>query len=168
VFDDDLMADNLPCPYYFLFKIKKALKNKNFYNFLDLGCGSGRIIDFFDKNFPNKYLIGFEYSNAQYEYCKKIFEKKKNIKIIQADFTKSDFFQYDADCYFFNRPFKKDLKFIEFIEKIINFSINKKKVTFIFINCEKKFIEKLKNIQCIESFYISNTRGFSIYSLNNN
>ena len=47
--NNDLMADNLPCPYYFLFKIKKALKNQNFYNFLDLGCGSGRVIYFFNK-----------------------------------------------------------------------------------------------------------------------
>ena len=38
----DFMSNNIPCPYYFLYKIKKTLKNNNFYRFLDLGCGSGR------------------------------------------------------------------------------------------------------------------------------
>ena len=65
---------------------------------------------------------------------KKLFQNQKNIKIIQADFTRSDFFQYDADCYFLNNPFvsnteyfaskpnikaillKKNSELIEFIE----------------------------------------------------
>ena len=164
--DNDLMTDNLPCPYYFLFKIKKALKNKNFYNFLDLGCGSGRVIDFFNKSFPIKNLIGIEYFNNQFEYCEKIFQDKKNIKIVQADFTKSDFFQYNADCYFFNDPFKKNLEFIKCVEKIINFSLNKKQSLLIFVNHNKKIIDELKNIRCIESFYVSNIKGYSICCLN--
>ena len=32
----------------------------NFTKFIDLGCGSGRIIEFFNKNFPDKNLIGIE------------------------------------------------------------------------------------------------------------
>ena len=164
--DNDLMTDNLPFPYYFLFKIKKALKNQNFYNFLDLGCGSGRVIDFFNKSFPNKNLIGIEYFNNQFEYCEKVFQDKKNIKIVQADFTKSDFFQYNADCYFFNDPFKKNLEFIKCVEKIINFSLNKKQSLLIFVNHNKKIIDELKNIRCIESFYVSNIKGYSICRLN--
>ena len=105
--NNNRMSDNIPCPYYFLFKIKKTLKKNNFLKFLDLGCGSGRVIDFFNKNFPNKNLIGIEYFDLQYEYCKKIFQNQKNIKIIQTDFIKSDLLQFDADCYFFNDPFKK-------------------------------------------------------------
>jgi len=119
--NNDLMADNLPCPYYFLFKIKKTLKKNNF------------------RNFFNKNFIGIEYFTNQFEYCKKVFQEQKNIKIIQADFTKSDFFQYDADCYFINGPFKKNLESIEFIEKIINFSL-KKKILFIFINHNMKIV----------------------------
>ena len=75
--DNDSMADNLPCPYYFLSRIKKTLTNTNFSNFLDLGCGSGRVIDFFNKNFPNINLIGIEYFPHQYEYCKRIFQNQK-------------------------------------------------------------------------------------------
>ena len=181
----DFMSNNIPCPYYFLYKIKKTLKNNNFYRFLDLGCGSGRVINFFNKNFYNKNFIGIEYFSDQYEYCKKNFQNQNNIKIIQADFTRSDFFQYDADCYFLNNPFvsntqyfaskpniksillKKNSELIEFIEKIINFSL-KKNILFIFVNYNKKIIEKLKNIRCIESYYINDTKGYSIYCLNNN
>ena len=53
------MSDNIPCPYYFLIKIKKMLNEKNFTKFIDLGCGSGRVIDFFHKNFKNKNFFGY-------------------------------------------------------------------------------------------------------------
>ena len=165
--NNDLMTDNIPCPYYLLFKIKKNLKNNNFLQFLDLGCGSGRVIDFVNKNFPNKNLTGIEYFTIQYEYCKKIFRKQENIKIVQADFTKLDLAQYDADCYFFNDPFKKNSEFVACMERIINSSLKKEKILFIFVNFNKKNIEQLKNIQCIESFYINNNKGYSIYCLNN-
>ena len=31
---NEFLADNIPCPYYFLLKIKKFLKKNNFYKFL--------------------------------------------------------------------------------------------------------------------------------------
>ena len=52
----DKMADNIPCPYYFLKKIKKILKKNEFNRFLDLGCGSGRIIDFLGVPFGSKHF----------------------------------------------------------------------------------------------------------------
>ena len=165
--NNDSMTDNFPCPYYFLFKIKKTLKNTNFRNFIDLGCGYGRTIDFYNKNFSNKNFLGIEYFTNQYKYCKKIFHKQKNIEIVQADFTKLNFLKYNPDCYFINHPFKKGMEFIKFIEKLISFSI-KKNCLFIFVNCNKETIEELKNIQCIESFYINKIQGYSICSLNNN
>ena len=79
----------------------------------------------------------------------------------------SDFFQYNADCYFINGPFKKNVKFVKFMETVFNTS-SKKKILFLFINCPKKTIEELKNIQCIESFYINKIQGYSICHLNNN
>jgi SAM-dependent methyltransferase len=161
------MSDNIPCPYYFLFKMKKTLKRENFLNFIDLGCGSGRVINFFNKNFPNKKFIGIEYFATQYNYCKKIFKNQSNVEIIQADFAKSDFYKHKADCYFFNDPFTNSVDFIKFIENIIK-SSDKKKILFIFVNYNKKVIDELKNMQCIDSFYISNIKGYSICSLDNN
>ena len=114
-------AEDIPCPYYFLFKIKKILKNKDFKIFLDLGCGSWRIIDFFNKDFPEKDYIGVEYFEDQYEYCKKRFEEHHNIKIIKADFTRINFLEYNADCYFFNNPFNDEEVFTDLINsKAVN------------------------------------------------
>ena len=160
------MSDNIPCPYYFLAKIEKTLKNKDFSKFLDLGCGSGRVINFFDRNFQNKSLVGIEYFDAQYQYCKKKFQNQKNIEIFQENFAKIDLSQYDADCYFFNEPFRNNSELIQLIEKIINFSSNQKKILFIFVNHNKDVIEGFKKIRCIENFYINKTRGYSIYCLN--
>ena len=163
---NEYMTDDIPCPYYFLIKIKKNLKKNNFNKLLDLGSGSGRVIEFFNKNFSNKNFMGVEYFSNQYDYSRKIFKEEKNIKIIKADFTKMDFFQYDSDCYFFNDPFKNSSEFIEFMEKTTNFYLNKKNVLFIFVNFNKKIIENLENIRCIESHYISEKKGYSIYCLN--
>ena len=161
----DVMSNNIPCPYLFLHKIKKILKKNNFHKFIDLGCGSGRVINFLNKVFPNKILIGIEYFENQYRYCKKIFENEGNIKIIQADFTKIDVSKYDADCYFFNDPFTTTSNFMHFIDKTIN-SSTKKKTLFIFVNYNKNVLEKLKNIQLIESYYVSDIKGYSIYCTN--
>ncbi len=51
--ENNKMSDDIPCPYYFLYKIKKILSKFNFKTFLDLGCGSGRVIDFFTKKIYN-------------------------------------------------------------------------------------------------------------------
>ena len=88
---NDTMTDNTPSPYYFLHRIKKIIRNKDFEIFLDLGCGSGRVIDFFNKSLLNKNFIGIEYFDEQVSYCKKNFAQHENIQIIQADFTKFNF-----------------------------------------------------------------------------
>ena len=136
--ENNKMSDDIPCPYYFLYKIKKVLSKFNFKTFLDLGCGSGRVIDFFSKNLIQVDFVGIEYFSKQYNYCKKIFENKKNIKIVQADFLKFDFFQYDPDCFFLNRPINDDLVFIENIKKLLNFPHKQKKILLIFVNCDSK------------------------------
>jgi SAM-dependent methyltransferase len=163
----NVMSSNIPCPYYFLYKIKKILLARNFNIFLDLGCGSGRVIDFFQKNTLNKNFVGIEYLLNQFSYCKNIFNNNKNINIINTDFLKHDFSKYNADCYFFNHPIGDDLIFIELIRKIINFK-RKKKILFIFVNCTDNIFEPLKNAECISKFYITSNKGYSIFCLNNN
>ena len=145
---------------------KSSILNQKF-SFLDLGCGSGRVIDFFQRGTINKKFIGIEYFFNQYTYCKNIFSNKKHIKIINEDFLKQDFLKYDADCYFFNHPISEDSVFIELVEKIVN-SSNKRKVLFIFVNCGPNIFEPLKHAECIDKFYIKDKKGYSIFCLNNN
>ena len=164
---NNIMTDNIPCPYYFLHKIEKEIRHRDFKIFLDMGCGSGRTIDFFNKSLLNKSFIGIEYFEEQFLYCTKNFEMYKNIKLVQANFIKFDFLQYDADCYFFNHPIKDDIIFTDLIKKIINSVHNKKSILLIFVNCNNNTLKSLKNAQLIESYYVNDNKGFSIYGVNN-
>ena len=164
---NNIMTDNIPCPYYFLHKIEKKIKDRDFKIFLDMGCGSGRVIDFFSRNLLNKNFIGIEYFEEQFLHCKKNIEIHENIKLFQADFIKFDFLQYEADCYFFNQPIKDDIIFTDLIKKIINSVHNKKSILLIFVNCNNNILKSLKNVQLIESYYVNDNKGFSIYGVNN-
>ena len=163
------MSDNIPYPFFFLVKIKKTLSLANFTKFIDLGCGSGRVINFFNKNFPNKNFIGIEYFSSQYNYCKKIFAKNSNIKIYQEDFTKIDFLQYNADCFFFNNPWRNEDDPFDYILNMSK-SLSDKTYLIILVNYSKKFCEKLndtlKNSKCIDSYYIKHNKGYHILELN--
>ena len=140
--NNSTMTDNIPCPYYLLSIIKKHLVKSNFIRLVDLGCGSGRVIDFFNKSFPKKEFIGIEYFSQQFEYCKNSFDKNDNIKIIQADFTKIDVV-INKRGYYHSYIF------------------------FIIINYNKQTREKIKNIEIIETYYISENTGYSICCSNN-
>ena len=155
------MTDDIPCPYYFMFKILKVLKKKKFKSFIDLGCGSGRIIDFIDKNFTNKKLVGIEYFDQQYNYSKKIFEKSKNISIIQSDFTKLNLRRNIYDIYFISAPFKNKKDFLKFMKKFTKIEKIKKKIIIV-INYEKKLLQKVNKLRFIDSFYLSKDKGYSI------
>ena len=162
------MSDNIPCPFYFLNKIKKKLKKEKFKKFMDLGCGSGRIIDFFNKNFTdNKFFLGVEYFDKQYEVCKKNFINQDNIKIIKSDFNNSSIFENDFDCCFLNAPFKKNEDFLKFMSLMQNYSFNKR-ILIITVNIDKNVVEKIDNIEFIENFFIGNNKGYSIFCLNAN
>ena len=164
----NLMNDNIPCPYYFLNKIDKFFKNNNFQTFVDLGCGSGRVINFFNRRFKNKNFIGIDFFAEQINYCKKIFLNYNNIKLIQADIVKTDFLKYDVDCYFLNEPINNDIIFIELIKKIVDTQLLNKKIFFIFVNCNLSLIKSLKNIELIENYYITKNRGYCICTININ
>ena len=72
-----------------------------------------------------------------------------------------------ADCYFFNHPIKDDIIFTDLIKKIINSVHNKKSILLIFVNCNNNILKSLKNVQLIESYYVNDNKGFSIYGVNN-
>lgn len=160
---NDLMTDNIPCPYFFLSKIKKDLSGDSFSKLIDLGCGSGRIIDFFNNNYSNKKFVGIDFFEEQYNYCSKIFKNHENIEIIKSDFTKINLSKHESDCFFISAPFKNNQDFIEFLHKLIN-SSHKKKRLFIIINYDKNIIDNFKELKCIKSFYVGNRTGYSIYT----
>ena len=155
------MADNIPCPYYFLFKIKKVIKFYKFKSLIDLGCGSGRIIDFINNNFDNKKICGVEFFNSQYQYCKKVFKYNKNIKVIKSDFTKLKLSKINFDVIFISAPFNNKNDFKKFMNTLCGKKLFKKKI-FIIINYDYKLIKSIKRLKFIDSFYFSKEKGYSI------
>ena len=155
------MADNIPCPYYFLYKINKFLKKRNFNSVIDLGCGSGRIINFINNKYKNKKITGIEYFNEQYNYAKEIFKKSKNISIKKLNFVKINFSKKIYDVYFLSAPFKKKKDFLKFMNKLAKINKVKKRIIII-INYDKKLINKVKKLRFINSFYLSKEKGYSI------
>ena len=117
-------TDNIPCPYFFLEMISNFLKKKNIKSLIDLGCGSGRVLYFFNQK-HNIKLFGIEYYQESYKLCNNMFSSNNNIKIINNDFLKVSISQLVADCYFLNDPLKNFNSFKFIIEKILK--INKKK-----------------------------------------
>jgi len=163
------MDDNTPYPYFFLLKIKRSLKVLDFKKFIDLGCGSGRVINFFNKSFPNKSFVGIEYFPKPYNYCRKIFEKNSNIEILRDDFRKIDLIKIDADCYFFNNPWRNEIEPLDFIINMSQLFTNKS-IFIILANYSEKFCERLnknlKNSQCIDKFFIKFNKGYYIFKIN--
>ena len=155
------MADNIPCPYYFLFKIKKNISQIKFKSFIDLGCGSGRIIDFINRNFLNKKIYGVEYFSKQYKFCKLLFKSESNIKIIKSDFTKLKLKNINYDIIFISAPFNKKVDFKKFMIKICRNKLFKNKI-FVIINYDYNLIKSIKSLRFIDTFYLSKEKGYSI------
>ena len=156
-------TDNIPCPYYFLVKIKNFIINKNIKSFLDLGCGNGRVIYFFNKNFNIKYY-GIEFFEKSYNYCKNLFLNDPNIQITNEDFRNLNFLSKDIDCFFLNDPLKNTKDFEIVVNSICQkYNKTNKKYYIILINVKKDRLKFFSNLQLV-NFETINTRGYYIYS----
>mgnify|MGYP001177098329 CR=1 FL=1 len=172
-FSKNEMADNIPCPYYFLHKIKKFLLNKNIKSFIDLGSGYGRVIFFFNKYFKINYC-GVEYFDQPFKFSKFLFKKNENIHIKNENFTNLSFLNEEYDCFFLNEPLKnkKDFEFV--INNIIKkYRIKDKKYYIILINMTKEDLKIFSNLNLVDSEIIytkeekspwRHNRGYYIYS----
>ena len=85
---------------------------------MDLGCGDGRSIFFFNKQLKINFN-GIEYDPYVYGNCKKLFNKYDNIKINHDDIMSFKFLEYNNDCFFIGDPLKKKYDFDKLIQKIL-------------------------------------------------
>ena len=104
---------NIPTPYYFLHLIKKYLKEQKIdnFNFIDMGCGSGRLVNYFEKNFK-RIFVGIDINSKIITENKKKFNKVNN--------------------YFFTIDLKEIKSFSDI--NFLDFVIDKKKQNIIFIS----------------------------------
>ena len=156
-------TDNMPCPYFFLVKIEKFIKDNNLKFLVDLGCGGGRVIYFLNKKLSINYM-GIEYYEKAFLKCKNLFLKNKNVEIVNNNFMELDFSQIDNDCYFINDPLKDVNDFNSLITNLIKINHNLNKlVYFILVNVKKNKLEIFNKYQLIECLNIGN-RGYFIFS----
>ena len=118
VLNNDRFTDNIPCPYFFLHKLKKFFLNTDIKSFVDLGCGDGRSIFFFNKQLKINFN-GIEYDPYVYGNCKKLFNKYDNIKINHDDIMSFKFLEYNNDCFFIGDPLKKNMILINLFKKFL-------------------------------------------------
>ncbi len=104
---------NIPTPYYFLHLIKKYLKEQKIdnFNFIDMGCGSGRLVNYLEKNFK-RIFIGIDINRRL------IIENKKKFN--------------QVNNYFFTIDLKEIKSFSDI--NFLDFVIDKKKQNIIFIS----------------------------------
>ena len=167
----DYIAPNIPTPYYFLYLIKKKIISEKYksFNFIDLGCGSGRLVKYFDKNFDINF-IGIDISQNVIETNKSKF-KKDNFKFFLMDLKKikeiSDLELLDP------KILDKDLNIV-FIsdsvdaQTIYNFlPIFKQKLgNFFFIMVNQKDLDVFSGLDSIGNIFFKNkTRNINFFKI---
>ncbi len=153
-------TDTIPCPYYFLHKIFNFIKNENIKSFIDLGCGNGRVIYFFNKRMKIDYL-GVELFEDAYNTCLKIFKNNDNVKLENKSFFDLDF-NNSYDCYFLNDPLKEVGDHNRLIKTIISSLKTSQKPLFVTVNLTHGKDDVFTPMHLIYSFTI-NSRSIKIY-----
>ena len=152
---------SVPTPYYCLSLIEKNISKKK-YDFIDFGCGQGRVIDYIRKIQNIQKIIGIENNSKLKSKLKKYIDNKTKIYI--DDCTNNNFLNFlikkqkgkNLILYFYH-PFS---------DKILNtvlkkFLIKSKKEImiiimgeiFIYTNLKKKFKLKQKKLHNLLNIY---------------
>ena len=152
---------SVPTPYYCLSLIEKNISKKK-YDFIDFGCGQGRVINYLRKIQNIQKIIGIENNSKLESKLKKYIDNKTKIYI--DDCTNNNFLNFlikkqkgkNLILYFYH-PFS---------DKILNtvlkkFLIKSKKEImiiimgeiFIYTNLKKKFKLKQKKLHNLLNIY---------------
>ena len=156
-------TDTIPCSYYFLSIIYKKIKDRNIRSFIDLGCGNGRVLYFFNKKLKINY-VGVELFRNSYDNCLKIFKNSSNINIINKNFFDLNFKETNLDCYFLNDPLKRVEDHNKLIRSIISTQAEiNKKALFILVNLTDGKYDIFRSCKLLYDYKI-NSRNIRIYS----
>ena len=155
--------------YYSLIKESfSVIKNKNKLNFIDVGCGKGKVL-LVASDFGFKKIIGIDLSKKLLHICKqniynykKLKHKKKLIKLINIEATK--YKVTNENVFYFFDPFS-GLVLNTFLKNILlSFKKNKRVIYIIFANPPKQ--NKLLNLKFKKIKIIKrNTYNCNIYRL---
>jgi len=155
-------TDTIPCPYYFLEIIYDIIKKEDINSLIDLGCGNGRVLYYFNKKMKIEYT-GVELFKDSYNTCLNTFKSHNNIKLINANFFDLNFKDFKCDCYFLNDPLVE----VGDHNKLINLIISSlrhfnRSAIFVTVNLTEGKHIIFNSMEKIFSFKI-NTRNINIY-----
>tara|TARA_B110001452_G_scaffold260537_1_gene258189 strand:- start:378 stop:986 length:609 start_codon:yes stop_codon:yes gene_type:complete len=152
--NNDFLSDSIPCPYFFLNKIKKFIIKKKIDNLCDLGSGYGKVLYFFG-NLNNYKIDGVEIENDIYLESRIL--NSENVKVFNENILKFDLNTKKYNLFIINDPLKKKQDLLELIFRLKKFC---KKSYLVFINLDKAKIESATvNFKLIESFVVSKNRS---------
>ena len=103
--------------YYFLNQIFNGADFNEKHNFIDIGCGKGRVLAFLTLKNANWNINGIELNHDVASFAKNWTDKYDNITIIEGDAFECDYSKYDILS--LGRPFETQA-FIKFVSKIEN------------------------------------------------
>jgi hypothetical protein len=157
---------SVPLSYNILQKIRNTCKNYELsdYTFIDVGCGEGRVLSFFNNDF-NK-LIGIEIDNVVASKASENCRRHKNVTICQQDFTTYSFEHVDTLIYIYEPLWLMNSKDAEplyhkLIENIISLACNNHVyVVYVSGTYTKHFMN------CMDSKYILQTEKIGSYFFN--
>ena len=164
-------APNIPTPFYFLELIKDYMKSQNFndFNLIDLGCGSGRLIKYFDYNFNIKFL-GIDFSKKIIEENKVKFNKD-NYRFYNLDLKK---IENKSDLDLIDNSFPNYKKNVVFISDSID-ALSIKKIIpifktkfgyYLFIMVNQKDIHLFENFNCKKNIFFKDvSRNISFFEI---
>ena len=156
-------TDTIPCSYFFLSIIYKMIKNENIRTFIDLGCGNGRVLYYFNKKLKINY-IGVELYKNSYDSCVKIFKRSYNVKILNKNFFDLNFDKNNFDCYFLNDPLKRVEDHNNLINSIVSsHRLAKKNLIFVLANFTKIKYEAFKSLDLKFDYHVSDRNNIRIY-----
>ena len=159
----NFLSDSIPCPYFFLKKIKSFVEKKDIRFICDLGSGYGKVLYFFGE--INKYKIdGVELDKDIYNSSKLL--KNKNINIFNHNILDFNFNSKEYDLFILNDPLKQlgDLNIL--IKKIKS---TRKNHYLVFINLTPDKTNLVNSsLEIIESFIISQNKNIYFTRIINN
>tara|TARA_A100001015_G_C14974421_1_gene706580 strand:- start:14 stop:610 length:597 start_codon:yes stop_codon:yes gene_type:complete len=151
-------TDNIPTPYFFLDRIFNFIKNKKIKKFTDIGCGSGRVINFFSRKKSNLKIIGYEINKNIFLRTKIFFKNNNKIQIKNINVLKSKKLK-STDIFYLADPFKKNSDYNKIVKLI---SKSKKKMYIIVVNISNN-LKVFKKYKIINQFQC-NKLGYKIYT----
>jgi ubiquinone/menaquinone biosynthesis C-methylase UbiE len=78
--------------------VNEVLEKKEFpKNWLDIGCGTGELLEYLNKKSPNLELFGIDISKAMVDKTKRILPSKFKKNIVEADALNLPFFELTFD-----------------------------------------------------------------------